>query len=57
MIDLLHDFDPVSLDELDRRARLMRRTDNKYVLNTQQLAQLSMANNIDPLAVINFDPP
>lgn len=38
MIDLLRDFDPVSLGELDRRARLMRRTDNKYVLNAQQLA-------------------
>lgn len=38
-IKLLADFHSVSLKELDLRARLMRRTDNKYVLNGQQLTQ------------------
>src|SRR5699024_12100055 len=54
MIDLLRDFDPVSLDELDRRARLMRRTDNKYVLNTQQLAQFLQCH-YDDYDVLNID--
>ncbi|HLR29200.1 MAG TPA: VTC domain-containing protein [Paenalcaligenes sp.] len=54
MIDLLRDFDPVSLGELDRRARLMRRTDNKYVLNTQQLAQFLQCH-YDDYDVLNID--
>lgn len=37
---LLSDYVPIELDQLNRRARLMDRSNNKYVLNTEQLHQL-----------------
>ena len=40
-VDLpLDDLRPISLDELDERAALLRRVDNKYVADREQLAQL-----------------
>jgi|SRR5690625_582852 len=36
---LLAQYQPISLKALDERARLMRRTDNKYVLDQEQLQQ------------------
>src|SRR5690625_5758286 len=47
MLDLLRDFQPVSLAELDQRARLMRRTDNKYVLDAQQLRSFLQQHQTD----------
>jgi hypothetical protein len=38
--EALSGFPAVSLDELDRRASLLRRTDTKYVLTTEQLHEL-----------------
>jgi hypothetical protein len=40
LADLLTDFAPVSLDELDARAALLRRVDNKYVISHDELARL-----------------
>src|SRR5437588_7455660 len=39
--ELLADFDRVSLDDLDKRAALLRRIDNKYALNRDAFAELA----------------
>ena len=38
--DLVAGFDPVSLDELDERASLLRRMDNKYAVERETFARL-----------------
>lgn len=44
---LLAQYRPISLKALDERARLMRRTDNKYVLDQKQLQQFLLAHQPD----------
>lgn len=38
--DLLNGFEPVSLEALDERAALLRRTDNKYAVSSSNFAEL-----------------
>jgi VTC domain-containing protein len=38
--ELVDGFDPVSLDELDERAALLRRVDNKYAVERERFAKL-----------------
>lgn len=38
---LLEGFEPVSLEDLDARAALLRRVDNKYVLAWEDFARLT----------------
>jgi VTC domain len=38
--DLVEQFDPVSLEEVDERASLLRRVDNKYAVEREQFAEL-----------------
>jgi hypothetical protein len=38
--ELVQAFDPISLEELDERAALLRRVDNKYAVDTDRFAQL-----------------
>ena len=41
MHELVDGFDPISLDELDERAALLRRVDNKYAVTEQEFAELA----------------
>ena len=47
------ELDPVSLDELDRRAALQRRTDRKYVVSAEAFAELlgELAEDHDALEI------
>jgi hypothetical protein len=38
--DLVEDFDPVSLDEMDERAALLRRVDHKYAVERERFVRL-----------------
>lgn len=51
---LLTKFHPISLQELDQRARLMRRTDKKYVLTRDELRHLLTAHR-DDFDVLRID--
>ena len=41
LTDLLDAFDPVSLEELDQRAALLRRVDHKYAVSLERLRELA----------------